>query len=95
MLVLINPNTMRPAIGPIGLDYIAGAVRKTATKADVLDLCLSDDPSGILRNYFAAQDPKLVGISFRNEDDCFWPSAERFVPGLALAAFITHQSRRN
>jgi len=74
---------MRPGIGPIGLDYIAGTVGKTATKVDVLDLCLSDAPFGILRNYFATQEPELVGISFRKVEDCFWPSAEWFVPDLA------------
>jgi radical SAM superfamily enzyme YgiQ (UPF0313 family) len=83
MLALINTNTMFPPIGPIGLDYIAGTVRNAGINADIVDLCLSDDPDATLENYFAAHSPQLVGISFRNADDCFWPSAKWFVPGLA------------
>lgn len=82
MLVLINANVMSPPIGPVGIDYIAGAAARAGIKADVLDLCLVDDPLKSLQGYFAANDPQLVGISFRNVDDCFWPSAEWFVPKL-------------
>jgi radical SAM superfamily enzyme YgiQ (UPF0313 family) len=82
MLVLINTNTMRPPIAPIGIDYVAGAVRKTGYQVDVVDLCLSDESEMMLRQYFATHDPKLVGLSLRNVDDCFWPSAAWFIPDL-------------
>ena len=82
MLTLINTNTMVPPIAPIGLDYIAGAVRTAGFDADVVDLCLSDNPDKTLKDYFAGHSPRLVGLSFRNTDDCFWPSAKWFVPDL-------------
>ena len=83
MLTLINTNRMVPPIAPIGLDYIAAAARKTGIDVDVVDLCLSDEPEKILHNYFTNHSPQLVGLSFRNVDDCFWPSARWFVPDLA------------
>jgi radical SAM superfamily enzyme YgiQ (UPF0313 family) len=83
MLTLINTNRMSPPIGPIGLDYIAGAARKAGIKTDVVDLCLADEPVKTLQTYFAGHSPQLVGLSFRNVDDCFWPSATWFVPDLA------------
>jgi len=83
MLTLINTNRMVPPIAPIGLDYLAASVRKAGIDVDILDLCLCDDPDAALQNYFAARRPELVGISFRNADDSFWPSAEWFVPALA------------
>lgn len=83
MLALINTNVMVPPIGPVGLDYIAGAVRAAGSQADVVDLCLADDPSKTLQGYFATHSPQLVGVSFRNVDDSFWPSARWFVPALA------------
>jgi len=83
MLTLINTNTMTPAIAPIGLDYIAGAAKQAGIEVDVVDLCLADDPAVALRDYFAGHNPELVGLSFRNVDDCFWPSCEWFVPRLA------------
>lgn len=82
MLTLININRMAPPIGPIGLDYIAGAARDAGIIVDVVDLCLADEPSRRLQDYFAAHNPQLVGISLRNVDDSFWPSAQWFVPDL-------------
>jgi radical SAM superfamily enzyme YgiQ (UPF0313 family) len=83
MLTLINTNRMTPPIGPIGLDYIAGTARKAGIKTDLVDLCLADEPAKTLKDYFAGHNPQLVGLSFRNVDDCFWPSARWFVPDLA------------
>jgi radical SAM superfamily enzyme YgiQ (UPF0313 family) len=82
MLTLINTNRMTPAIGPIGLDYLAASVRQAGIDVEVLDLGLVEEPVGAMKDYFAMQNPELVGLSFRNADDCFWPSADWFVPGL-------------
>jgi radical SAM superfamily enzyme YgiQ (UPF0313 family) len=82
MLTLININRMAPLVAPIGLDYVACAARQAGIKAQVLDLALVDDPTWVLEEYFAEADPPLVGITFRNVDDCFWPSAQWFVPNL-------------
>ncbi len=82
MLTLINTNRMVPAVGPIGLDYIAGAVKQAGPEVEVLDLCFEDSPTPAINKYFRSRNPELVGISFRNVDDCFWPSADWFVPRL-------------
>ncbi|MCX5669855.1 MAG: cobalamin-dependent protein, partial [Planctomycetota bacterium] len=83
MIILINTNRMTPLVAPIGLDYVAGAARQAGIATDVLDLALAADPAAALRDYFAAHSPNLVGLTFRNIDDCFWPSGQSFVPGLA------------
>ena len=83
MLTLINTNMMVPPIGPLGLDYIAGVARYAGYEVEVVDLCLADDPLETLRGYFATHSPQLVGVSFRNVDDSFWPSARWFVPDLS------------
>ena len=82
MLTLINANRMRPPIAPVGLDYVASAVRQAGFDADLLDLSLADDPGAAMGSYFAARRPGLVGVSFRNVDDSFWPSMAWFVPQL-------------
>jgi len=81
-LTLINTNRMQPLIAPIGLDYVAGAAAAAGLPVDVLDLALADDPEAALRRYFGGHTPRLVGLALRNADDCFWPSAEWFVPAL-------------
>ena len=73
---------MVPAIGPIGLDYIAGALEKAGIDFDIVDLSLADQPEKAIKDYFSTRQTELVGLSFRNADDCFWPSADWFVPGL-------------
>ncbi len=83
MLTLINTNRMVPAIGPIGLEYVAEAAAGAGIEVDVLDLALSDVPDAALREHLSARSPTLIGLTFRNVDDCFWPSAQWFVPGLA------------
>jgi radical SAM superfamily enzyme YgiQ (UPF0313 family) len=82
MLLLINTNRMSPPIAPVGLDYVAGAARRSGIEAHVLDLCMAGDPDAALTDAFAHWQPDLVGLSFRNTDDCFWPSAAEFVPQL-------------
>jgi radical SAM superfamily enzyme YgiQ (UPF0313 family) len=83
MLTLINTNRMQPAIAPIGLEYVASAAEAAGLDVDLVDLGLAEDPEKDLREYFAGRSPRLVGLSFRNIDDCFWPSGQWFVPDLA------------
>ena len=82
MLLLINVNRMVPPIAPVALDYIAGAVRRSCHEVSVLDLCFAPDPSAALVESLARQQPELIGISFRNLDDCFWPGTAWFLPAL-------------
>lgn len=73
---------MLPPIGPIGLDYIAGCTTQAGITTDILDLPLFPEPHKTMQQYFSTHTTQLVGVSFRNVDDCFWPSAAWFVPGL-------------
>jgi len=82
-VVLVNTNEIQPPIAPIGLDYLAGALSSRGHEVDVLDLNSSADPIGALRGYFRHRAVGAVGVTFRNSDDCFWPSAASFVPRLA------------
>jgi radical SAM superfamily enzyme YgiQ (UPF0313 family) len=82
MLTLINANRMCPNIGPVGLDYVACAAREAGLQTSVLDLALADEPERLLEEHFARTSPTLVGVTFRNVDDCFWPSGTWFVPEL-------------
>ena len=82
MLTLVNTNRMEPAIGPIGLDYVASSARRAGIEVEILDLGLVEEPAEAMAEYFDGRNPGLVGLSFRNSDDCFWPSADWFVPDL-------------
>ncbi|MGQ9576308.1 MAG: B12-binding domain-containing radical SAM protein [Thermoguttaceae bacterium] len=82
MILLINTNRMMPPIAPVGLDYLTGALRSAGREVELLDLCLTDSPQAAIRACLARRQPELVGITFRNVDDCFWPGHSWFVPEL-------------
>lgn len=82
MLTLINTNRMMPPIAPVGLDYVGEAVREAGWEVELVDLALAEDADAELDRRLRASRPELVGLSFRNVDDCFWPSAQSFLPVL-------------
>lgn len=82
MLALINTNRMRPSIAPIGLDYLAGAARKAGIETQLLDLGLAANPDVAIAEFFHRHQPTLVGLTLRNADDSFWPSAASFIEPL-------------
>ncbi len=83
MLILINTNRMLPPIAPIGLDYIYHAAQEAALPVEILDLCLVDHPGEAIAAWFQSHQPRLIGLTLRNVDDCFWPSGKSFLPDLA------------
>ncbi len=84
MLTLINTNRMQPPIAPVGLDHVATAVEEAGLDVDLLDLGLSgEEPETVLARYFSRSNPRLIGLTFRNVDDCFWPGGSWYVPELA------------
>ena len=82
-VLLINTNRMQPPVAPIALDYVGAALRAAGHAVDLLDLCFAEDaPAAIDAGVRAAQ-YRLVALSFRNTDDCYYPGREWFVPDLA------------
>ncbi|MBN1127186.1 MAG: radical SAM protein [Sedimentisphaerales bacterium] len=79
MLVLVNTNSMQPPIAPIGLDYVGTAARQAGIEVELLDLCIAADPNSTIKNFSDHREASLVALTFRNVDDCFWPSAQWFV----------------
>jgi len=81
-VVLINSNRMKPAIAPLALDYVAGHLQRGGFDVRLIDLCFADDPAQALRQGLAEIEPLMLGVTFRNSDDCYYPSCAWFVPEL-------------
>lgn len=81
-ILLVNTNRMLPPIAPVGLDYVAEAIARFGAHVEVADLALSEDPTTELRGRIVESKATLIGLSFRNVDDCFWPSGRSFLPSL-------------
>ncbi len=82
-VLLVNTNRMRPPIAPVGLDYVGASVRSSGHEVDLLDLCFEADPYAAVDRQIGQADYGLIGLSFRNTDDCYYPGRGWFVPELA------------
>ncbi len=70
-VLLISANTERlnmPTI-PLGLMFVAAAVRNAGHAVEFLDLMFKDDPEAALHGRIGAFNPEVIGISVRNIDD--------------------------
>ncbi len=71
IVTLVNANEMRPAVGPIALDYLAAALELRGCQALLLDLTWASDPERAVAAHFREHRPDLVGFTLRNTDDCY------------------------
>jgi len=78
-VLLANTNRMKPAVAPIGLDYLADSLRAAGHEPSLLDLCFSEDPERDIASVFQFT-PEVIGVSIRNTDDCYFASGEFFLP---------------
>jgi len=92
-VLLVNPNRLRPAVAPLGLDYIAENLRAKGVGVDLLDLCFEPDPEAAIAKSLDGPEPLLVGVTVRNTDDCYLASRNDFLPGFAhMVAVIRRHS---
>jgi tryptophan 2-C-methyltransferase len=79
-VLLVNINRIKPAIAPIGLDYLADSLVAHGHQTALLDLCFSEDVESDIEAGVRGFDPQVVGISIRNTDDCYLASRTFFLP---------------
>lgn len=80
-VVLVNTNMIEPLVAPIGLDYVAESLACDGFDVDLLDLALVEgDWREAVRSRLADGTPGVVGVTFRNTDDCYMASGQSFLP---------------
>ena len=79
-VLLVNTNRMKPAIAPIGLDYLADSVAYAGHDVRLLDLCFSDNIALDIRNGVSEFPPDVIGVTVRNTDDCYFSGGAFFLP---------------
>jgi radical SAM superfamily enzyme YgiQ (UPF0313 family) len=67
IVLLINPNRLRPRVPPIGLDYLNDSLVRQGHVVLLFDFGIQ--PPGKLINLIQTEDPDIIGISVRNLDD--------------------------
>ncbi len=81
LLVSANRERIPDPIFPLGLAYIAAAVRHRGHTLDIIDLCFGQWPLKSLQRRIKTFQPDVIGLSLRNIDNAAYP---RTVDYLAL-----------
>ncbi|MCP4639110.1 MAG: radical SAM protein [bacterium] len=75
-VLLVNPNRMRPPIAPLGLEYVAQALKHAGYNPILCDLSFADDWRATLTDAIDDTRPLAVGITLRNIDDAYFASQD-------------------
>jgi len=79
-VLLVNPNRYKsPPVPPIGLEYIAGSLENEGHKAEIVDLCFSEDWRNDIDCAITSFRPDVLGITVRNVDSVLYHVNEFFL----------------
>jgi radical SAM superfamily enzyme YgiQ (UPF0313 family) len=75
-VLLISPNieSLPDPVFPIGLAYIAAALKANHTPYQILDLCFEEDYTSAVSNAVSSFQPDVIGLSLRNVDNVSFPN---------------------
>ena len=76
----VNTNRMKPAIAPIGLDYLADSIIAAGHEPRLLDLCFSENVDADIEASLREFGPHVIGVTVRNTDDCYFSGGAFFLP---------------
>jgi len=92
LLISINRERMPFPVFPLGLAYIAKALREEGHQIEVMDLCFSQEVSVDLKNTLHRFRPDLIGISLRNLDNLTYPTSISYLKEAEEVVGICRQS---
>jgi radical SAM superfamily enzyme YgiQ (UPF0313 family) len=94
LLVSVNRERMPYPVAPLGLAYIAGALKQAGHDVRAIDLCFSTANEQDLQRIVEDFPPDTIGISLRNLDNLTYPTSISYLPELeetvAIMRRLTH-----
>lgn len=93
-ILLVNPNTIKPPIAPVGLDYLGSSLEHAGYEVDLLDLCIAETSpeESILRSEVTYNDYLFIGVSIRNIDDSYFASRDFCLSPIARIIDLIRQT---
>ena len=81
-VLLLSPNIefLPDPIFPLGLAYMAAALKNRGDGYQILDLCFEEDIKASISEQIKAYQPDLVGLSLRNLDNVSYPNYISYLP---------------
>lgn len=80
-VLLVSPNRehLPDPVFPLGLAYIATALKNHGHAVRVIDLCFSEDTDNDIRETILDFQPEVIGMSLRNIDDVAFPRQHSYL----------------
>ena len=79
-VLLVNPNRYQsPPVPPIGLECIAPCLENEGHRAEIVDLCFSENLYKDIDNAMVSFSPDIVGITVRNVETVLYHTNEFFL----------------
>lgn len=75
-ILLVNPNRMRPPIGPLGLEYLVASLQSHGYEPCLCDLAFASEWESALTDAMCDVKPFAVGVTIRNIDDAYFASRD-------------------
>src|SRR4030042_3106196 len=91
LLISVNRERMPYPVAPLGLAYIAGALKAGGHDVRAIDLCFSTDIEHDLTRIVEDFPPDAIGISLRNLDNLTYPSSLSYLPELEETVAIVRR----
>jgi hypothetical protein len=88
LLISVNRERDPYPVAPLGLGYVAAALRAAHHEPRVLDLCFSDDVQGAIEAAVRDFAPQAVGLGLRNLDNVSMVAPVSYLDDLKAAAAL-------
>ena len=80
LLISANQEKNPYPVAPLGLLYIAHALKHNGLKVSILDLCFSKNIPIVIKDSIQSFKPNFVGVSIRNVDNLSFPASVSYLP---------------
>lgn len=82
LLISVNQEKAPYPVAPLGLLYIAHALKGSGYDVSALDLCFSRDAHSDIKRTLKRECPDFVGVSLRNIDNLTFPQSVSYLPSI-------------
>jgi len=95
LLISVNRERMPSPVFPLGLAYIARALKDGGHTIEVMDLCFSQNVLDDLKEALTRFRPDLIGLSLRNLDNLTYPTSISYLQEVEEVIQVCRQSSRS
>ncbi|MDI6763438.1 MAG: lipid biosynthesis B12-binding/radical SAM protein [Thermodesulfobacteriota bacterium] len=95
LLISVNRERMPSPVFPLGLAYIARALKDGGHTIEVMDLCFSQNVLDNLKGVLTRFRPDLIGLSLRNLDNLTYPTSISYLKEVEEVIEVCRQSSRS